>query len=167
MRSRLRLFLPLFLVLLLADCTTKELAETHLGAPYVPHEVVGDLVRLTLAYNPGAAFSLSLGAWSRPGFIVLTLGILVVLGQMLARSAPEGRLRILALALIMGGAVGNLLDRLTSSLGVVDFIDIGIGAVRFWTFNLADVWVTTGAILLAWTIWQEDIERENQLRGVH
>ncbi len=167
MRAKLRLFLPLFLVLLLADCTTKELAETHLGAPYVPHEVVGDVVRLTLAYNPGAAFSLSLGSWSRPGFIVLTLGILAVLGHMLVRSAPEGRLRIVALALVMGGAVGNLLDRLTSTLGVVDFIDIGIGTLRFWTFNLADVGVTTGAILLAWTIWREDAAREAQLRGVH
>jgi len=167
MRSKLRLFLPLFLVLLLADCTTKELAETHLGAPYVPHEVVGDVVRLTLAYNPGAAFSMSLGAWSRPGFILLTLGILALLGRMLVQAAPEGRLRIAALALVMGGAVGNLLDRFTSSLGVVDFIDIGIGSLRFWTFNLADVGVTSGAILLAWTIWREDAQREAQLRGVH
>ena len=54
-----------------------------------------------------------------------------------------------ALGLISGGALGNLLDRLRSARGVVDFIDIGVGGWRFWTFNLADVGVTCGAVLLA------------------
>jgi signal peptidase II len=58
------------------------------------------------------------------------------------RTAPEARLRAAALALVAGGAMGNLLDRLRSPLGVVDFIDVGIGDARFWTFNVADVGVT-------------------------
>jgi signal peptidase II len=57
---------------------------------------------------------------------------------------------IVALALVMGGALGNLLDRLRSTRGVVDFIDLGVGTWRFWTFNLADVGVSVGALLLAW-----------------
>ena len=56
----------------------------------------------------------------------------------------------------MAGACGNLLDRLRSPRGVVDFIDIGIGDVRFWTFNLADVAVFCGAILLAHLLISRD-----------
>jgi len=160
---KLRLFLPLFLVLLLTDCTTKELAESRLGVPYNSHEVLGDVVRFTLAYNPGAAFSLSLGDYDRPGFIGLTLLILTVLAWLLIEARPESRLRIIALGLVMGGAVGNLLDRIRSPYGVIDFIDIGLGTVRFWTFNVADIGVTAGAILLAWTLWHEDAEREAAL----
>ena len=65
------------------------------------------------------------------------------------RAAPHDRTLALALALIVAGASGNLLDRLRSERGVVDFIDIGFGDMRFWTFNLADVAVFCGAVLLA------------------
>jgi len=165
MSPKLRLFLPLFLVLLLADCTTKELAESHLVVPHLPHEVLGETVRLTLAYNEGASFSTSIGPLTRPVLIVVALVILAGLLRMLVQAAPQDRLRVAALALIMGGAVGNLLDRLASPLGVVDFIDIGIGGTRFFIFNVADVGVCVGAILLAWTLWQED-RREVPAEGV-
>ena len=59
------------------------------------------------------------------------------------------------MGLARGGAAGNLIDRIRSPRGVVDFIDIGIGAVRFWTFNVADAGITVGAILLALTLWNE------------
>jgi signal peptidase II len=55
--------------------------------------------------------------------------------------------------------MGNLLDRLRSPLGVVDFIDVGIGDVRFWTFNVADVGVTVGAVLLAMVLWRDEKPR--------
>lgn len=158
MRPKLRRFLPLFLVVLLADCTTKDLAESHLVVPHVPHEVLGETVRLTLAYNEGASFSTTIGPWTRPVLIVVALGILAALSRMLVQAAPQARLRVAALALIMAGAVGNLLDRVTSPLGVVDFIDIGVGGVRFFIFNVADIGVCIGAVLLAWTIWREDAE---------
>lgn len=166
MTPKLRLFLPLFLVLLLTDCTTKELAESRLGGPFNTQEVLGEVVRFTLAYNPGAAFSLSLGDYSRPGFIGLTLLILTVLTWLLVEARPEARLRIIALGLVMGGAVGNLLDRIRSPQGVIDFIDIGVGSTRFWIFNVADIGVTCGAILLAWSLWREDAEREQALSPV-
>ena len=54
------------------------------------------------------------------------------------------------------GAVGNLIDRMRSIFGVVDFIDIGIGDARWPTFNVADMAVSIGAMLLAWVLWQED-----------
>jgi signal peptidase II len=66
--------------------------------------------------------------------------------------------RIVALALAFGGAAGNLIDRFRSPAGVVDFIDIGIGDTRFWTFNIADSAVTIGALLLAWSLSREERE---------
>ncbi len=52
--------------------------------------------------------------------------------------------------------MGNLLDRLRSPRGIIDFIDVGIGDARFWTFNVADVGVSIGAVLLAMVLWRED-----------
>jgi signal peptidase II len=78
------------------------------------------------------------------------------------RTLPDARLRAAALALVAGGALGNLLDRLRSPLGVVDFIDVGIGDARFWTFNVADVGVTVGAVLLATVLWREENPAEER-----
>ena len=65
--------------------------------------------------------------------------------------------RTLALALVCAGAIGNLIDRLRSPLGVVDFIDIGLSpSLRWWTFNVADMAVSTGAFMLAWVLWGEE-----------
>jgi signal peptidase II len=63
---------------------------------------------------------------------------------------------VLALSLVSAGAVGNLIDRLRSARGVVDFIDIGTATWRWPTFNVADIAVTTGAVLLAVVLWRED-----------
>ena len=73
------------------------------------------------------------------------------------------RLRILALGLAWGGAAGNLIDRIRSPHGVVDFIDVGVNSWRFWTFNVADSAVTVGALVLAWSLSREDRE-ERQAR---
>jgi signal peptidase II len=129
---------------------------------YVPHRVFGEVVRFTLAYNPGAAFSMSLGPYSRlifGAFAVIALVVLYRLYRMTGAGARAGdRLHVLALGLAWGGAAGNLLDRFRSAQGVVDFIDIGIGDVRFWTFNLADSAVTVGALVLAWSLSREERE---------
>lgn len=142
-------FWPLAVVLLLADCTTKRVAAERLELEHVPHDVIGDLLRFTLAYNPGAAFSMSVGEHSRWVFSGLAIVVLLVLLQQYRRAAPHDSATAGALGLIAAGASGNLLDRLRSPRGVVDFIDIGIGDARFYTFNLADVAVFTGAALLA------------------
>lgn len=155
-----RIFWPLLALLVLADCTTKALAVERLSPAYEPHEVMGSMVQLTLAYNPGTAFGLNIGPWSRPLLILITLFIVMVLLQTYRRAPASDGVRAMALALVCGGAVGNLLDRVRSARGVVDFIDVGLGAHRFWTFNLADVAVTTGAVLLMLVLWrQEQSER--------
>ncbi|HSA57012.1 MAG TPA: signal peptidase II [Gemmatimonadaceae bacterium] len=150
-------WIPLSL-LLLADCSSKQLAEEHLEIQHVPHEVFGDLVRFTLAYNPGAAFSLYLGEHSRWIFTIIATIIIVVLLQMYRRTEPHDRFQAIALALIAGGALGNLVDRVRSPLGVVDFIDIGVGDLRFYTFNIADLGVTIGAAMLALLLLRRDRE---------
>lgn len=148
-KSRNFAFWPVLFGLLALDCTTKELAVDQLSPAYVPHSVVGDVVRFTLAYNPDAAMGLSLGEHSRAGFILLAGAMLCGLVFYYRRLPPGNNgVTAVALALIGGGAAGNLLDRVRSSRGVVDFIDIGVGDVRFWTFNLADAGVFCGVMLL-------------------
>ena len=148
-----------------ADAFTKWLAVEHLTPAYVPHSVIGETVRLTLVYNPGAAFGLHLGPWSRWIFTVLTIVALAMMWH-LYRTAPAGaRWRVTALTLVSAGALGNLIDRLRSSRGVVDFMDIGVGEWRWPTFNIADMAVSVGAILLAIVLWHEDTERARAERG--
>ena len=91
------------------------------------------------------------------GFIVLAVAMLCGLVLYYRRLPPGNNgVATVALALIGGGAAGNLLDRLRSSRGVVDFIDIGVGDVRFWTFNLADAGVFCGAMLLLLVLSRAD-----------
>jgi signal peptidase II len=142
-----RVFWPLLGAHIALDVVTKRLADSSLE-PGVPHEVFGEFVRFTLSYNRGAAMGLSLGAWSRPAFTLIALVILWVLAGLYRSTEPGQRLRAAAIALVIGGAIGNLIDRFRWSRGVVDFIDIGIGDVRFWTFNVADSGITVGAIAL-------------------
>jgi signal peptidase II len=145
--KRLGLFFPIALVLLLADCSTKRLAEQHLmlGSP---EQVIGDVLRFTLAYNQGAAFGLSLGAHSRILFLLIAVAAIPFLYWLYRTRRPGDHLQGIAFALVAGGAAGNALDRVISSGGVVDFIDVGIGSYRFWTFNLADAGITVAAVAL-------------------
>jgi len=152
------LFWGVIVVVVFVDVITKAMAVNALTPAYTPHEIVGDYIRFTLAYNPGAAFGLNLGAASRWIFTALTIVALAVLGALYRATRPAEHLRTLALALVSAGAIGNLIDRIRWSVGVVDFIDVGIGAHRFWTFNVADSAVSVGAILLGWVLLQADRE---------
>lgn len=157
--GRGRLFWPVLVVVVLSDIVTKWIAATELFPRGVPREVFGDVVRLTLVYNRGAAFGLHVGPWSRWIFLVLTVGALVILWQLYKTAPARDIPRILAISLVSGGAIGNLIDRIRGPQGVVDFLDIGIGDMRWPTFNVADMAVSTGAILLAWVLWGEDREQ--------
>lgn len=154
MSTKARLFWSLAITLLVADCTTKHLAVEHLSPEHVPHAIVGDWVRLTLAYNPGAAMGTTLGPYSRVGFAVLAICALAILINFYRATPPAATSRALALALLIAGAAGNLLDRIRSARDVVDFIDVGIGAHRFYTFNVADACITVGAVVLAVVLWR-------------
>lgn len=153
---------PLFWAVLLGvvalDVVTKLLAVAHLGR--TPVRLVGDWLRLRLVYNPGAAFGIHAGPHSRWIFTVLALIALVVLGLMVRQTAPRHRFKLTALALVCGGAVGNLIDRFRSARGVVDFIDVWIGSFHWPTFNVADMAVSCGAVALAVVLWREGKEHE-------
>ena len=154
--SNAAIFWPVVAIVAVLDIVTKAIAVRALVPQRVPHEVLGEYVRLTLVYNPGAAFGLNLGPQSRWIFTVLTLVALAILWRLFRSTRPGDVVRALALSLVCAGAVGNLLDRLRSDLGVVDFLDVGVGTTRWPTFNVADMAVSVGAVLLAWVLWQED-----------
>ena len=151
-----RLFWGVAGSIVITDAFTKILAVDRLMPPYSPRPVLGDALRLTLVYNPGAAFGLHLGPYSRVIFTVLSIGALFLLAHLYRTTRAANALRTLALALVCGGAMGNLVDRLKSARGVVDFIDVGVGTVRWPTFNVGDMAVSCGAVLLALVLWRED-----------
>jgi signal peptidase II len=146
----------LLLGVLITDLLTKAWAVRALVPRHVPHPVLGDLVRFTLSYNPGAAFGMSVGPASRWFFGVLAVAIIVLLLRVTRELVRVSWLGSVGLPLVLGGAIGNLIDRVRSELGVVDFIDIGVGAVRFWTFNIADMGVSIGAACLVIALWRLD-----------
>lgn len=154
-----RLFWGTLLTVVALDVVTKRIAVERLMPRQLPHDVLGEAVRFTLVFNPGAAFGLNLGPMSRWIFLALTIAALVILWKMYRLTQHGDLPRVLAVGLVCGGAVGNLIDRIRSSYGVVDFIDVGIGDHRWPTFNVADMAVTTGALLLAWVLWSEDRHR--------
>lgn len=121
-----------------------------------PVPVLGDFFRLTYTHNPGAAFGINIGEHSRLFFLVLSLIALVVLGLIYRSTPARDRLRLLAVALVGGGAVGNIIDRIRFEAGVVDFLDVGIGAHRWPIFNVADSAVSIGAVLLLISFYFEE-----------
>lgn len=153
--SRLRLALPVAFILATVDCTTKELAVEFLPPVHVPHPILGDLVRFTLSYNTQAAMSVPLGPNARPLLVLASLAVVGLLLRFLWTSQPTAKVQRVALGLILGGAVGNLLSRLQSTRGVVDFIDVGLGGQRFYIFNVADMGICCGAALLALALWRD------------
>lgn len=156
-----RVFWPLAVVWVALDVITKRWAESSL-VPYAPVDVIGDWFRWRLAYNPGAAFSLHLGPYSR--WIFMAIAAAAVIGIAWKARAPDWKewLRQVAAALVVGGAAGNLIDRLRGSAGVVDFIDVGVGVTRWPTFNVADIGVSCGAVALAISFWIEDSRRARE-----
>lgn len=116
--------------------------------------VLEDWVRLTHVVNPGAAFGLHVGAHSRVVFIVLAVVALTVIVLALRGTPATDRGRLAALALVGGSASGNMLDRVETG-GVVDFLDVEMGPLRWPVFNLADVGITLGAVLLMMLLWDE------------
>jgi signal peptidase II len=132
----------------LADQITKAAALSllilHRPVPLVP------TLDLMLTYNTGAAFSLlsDAGGWQRWLFIALALVVSAVLVRWLAVLPGEARCSACALSLVLGGAVGNLVDRVFRDGKVVDFIYFHVGSFHWPAFNLADSAICVGAAAL-------------------
>lgn len=135
------------------DIWSKQLVSEALEL-YRPHEVYSWL-NITLAHNYGAAFSFlsDAGGWQRHFFVVLASVVSLVLLIWLLRLARREWVTGLGLALVLGGAVGNLLDRV--QLGyVVDFIDVHVRGWHYPAFNVADSAISCGvALLLLDALW--------------
>ena len=134
-------------LVILLDWYTKQLASQYLEL-YRPHEVFS-WFNMTLAHNYGAAFSFlaDAGGWQRWFFVTLALGVSLVLLVWLIRLPRREWVTGLGLGLILGGAIGNVADRI--HLGyVVDFIDVHFKGWHYPAFNIADSAITCGVVLL-------------------
>lgn len=130
------------------DRWTKHWASTSL--PFSePIRVVGDFVRLTYTRNSGVAFGIGQGT-GFPYYVFSLIAIAAIVWMFLRGREGHDPLRRVSLALILGGAIGNLVDRVTSG-EVVDFIEVGVPQWHWPVFNVADSAVTVGVLLFALT----------------
>lgn len=142
-------FLGLAASIVLLDQLTKAWLTSFL-APGESVDVIGDLVRLVHGQNNGGLFGLFSGQ-ALP-FAVVSLVVVVLIVAYHARSGRNPYLSV-TLGLLLGGALGNLIDRLRLGY-VVDFVDAGIGDLRWYTFNVADAAISFAILLLlAASIW--------------
>lgn len=137
------LFAAIAIAVVVIDQLTKTWIVGNL-APGTFRVVIPDLLNLVHGQNSGMLFGML--PQSAPIFAVVSLAVtgLIVLYH---AKAGRGIVTTIALALLLGGAIGNLLDRLNHGY-VVDWVDMGVGTTRFWTYNIADACITTAIILL-------------------
>lgn len=140
-------WLWLSVAIVVVDQTSKLVAEYYLsqGQPYP----VMPLFNLTLLYNSGAAFSIlsEAGGWQRWLFIVVAIIVCGILWSWLKRLEPGATASFVGIHLVLGGAVGNLLDRVLRG-EVVDFLDFYYQTYHWPTFNIADFCITLGALII-------------------
>jgi signal peptidase II len=141
-------WLALSLLVIALDQLTKHIALIELQ-PLTPHPVIPGLLNWTLAFNPGAAFSFlaSADGWQRWLFTILAIGVSLMLAFWLSRTHRSDWRNAAPLALIIGGAFGNLIDRLRFG-HVTDFIQVYHQDWAFPSFNIADSAISIGAVML-------------------
>jgi signal peptidase II len=136
-------FFGIAVTIVILDQLTKALLVANVDPGQIV-SVVGDYIRLVFSQNSGALFGLF-----RDQAILFAIASLVVIGLIVAFHGQSERSLYLsiALGLLLGGAIGNMIDRLRLGY-VVDFVDIGIGGFRWYTFNLADAAISTALVML-------------------
>jgi signal peptidase II len=155
---------------LVADQLTKHAIETYTSPDYF-HVVIPGFLNLIHTHNPGVAFSLFANAQSsilRDGLVLFSIGVILFLFWLLAEERAGGRMGQTGMALILGGALGNVLDRF-SLRGVTDFVDLHIGTYHWPTFNLADSAIVVGAALVLLELfrdWGHSSEEGSHPKGV-
>lgn len=139
--------LVIALVVIVADQLTKFAATV--GLAHGPVEVL-PFLNFALVHNSGAAFGFlsTAGGWQKFFFVGIAALATIVIVVMLRKVPRRDWFMQISLSLILGGAIGNLVDRLIHGY-VIDFIDFYIGSWHFWTFNVADAAISIGAVMLA------------------
>ena len=139
------------LALIVADRGSKMLVDgADLG---MPQQLIGSFVQIIRGENRGGLFGIVQG--SAPLLAALSIGVILALVIFHERERlPQVTPVTVGVGLLIGGAIGNLIDRLVFGY-VLDFIDVGVGSLRFWTFNIADAGISFGiVILLVDTLWR-------------
>ena len=162
MTPKLKIFLVVTPLVILVDQLTKYLVNANL-APYASITLVENFVHLSHVRNPGGAFGVL--SWVHPNFFVvvagLAIGVVFVFFWSLGR---DQRLPATALSLILGGALGNLADRVRLG-SVVDFIDVHWHSLRWPAFNVADAAITVGVFLLVIELLSSESHKRQNLAG--
>jgi len=140
---RWALFAAIAIVVVIADQLTKSWVVNNI-AKGSGISVLGTWLNFVYGANSGILFGMV--PQSAGAFAIVSLVVIVVI-VVYHRKAGRGIVMSIATALLLGGAIGNLIDRLRFG-EVIDWIDMGIGAVRFWTYNIADAAITTALILI-------------------
>ena len=152
MKPRWRFLANIVAAGVLLDFGSKLWAQTSLEPGRTVH-LWGGLLKLTLSFNPGAAFGVHLGEASRPLFSAFSVLVLVWLLNLYRREPTMGRQRALGVALVCAGALGNLIDRLFWQRGVVDFLGpYDLGFMVWPIFNVADCYVVVGIACLLFSL---------------
>ncbi len=151
-------------LVLVIDQVTKLWAERALTL-YAPVEVTS-FFNLTLVYNPGAAFSLfsTAGGWQRWALSAVALGVGLLIVGWLARLPRQAWVQVASLGLILGGAIGNLVDRIRVGM-VVDFLDFHFAGLHWPAFNVADAAITVGALFLVIAMCAEQCPIDSRPRS--
>jgi len=149
------------IVIIVLDQITKAIATANLNmfdpVPVMP------MFNFTLMHNTGAAFSFlsDAGGWQRWFFTALASIVSVVIIIWIKRLSAHEKLMAICLSLILGGAIGNLIDRVRFGY-VVDFIDVYYNDAHWPAFNIADSAITVGAILMIFLSFRSEKEPENE-----
>jgi signal peptidase II len=152
--KRLLLLTPVTILCVGCDRITKTAASKYLADSPVK-SFWGDLFRLQYAENHGAFLGMGSGLPETVRFWIFIIAVGIILLGVLVWTLSSRNLRagsVLALSLVLAGGLSNLYDRVFNSGAVVDFLNLGIGGLRTGVFNVADVAITTGAILLL--VWE-------------
>src|SRR5213594_4590650 len=149
---RLALVAGIAVLVFALDRITKLWIEENIPL-YEGRQVVGDYVRIVHAENTGAAF----GLLPERTTLLSVLSVLAVIAIVYyyRRIASSSWLVSATLGMQLGGAFGNLLDRITQGY-VIDFVDVGVGDIRFWAFNVADSSIVVGIFLVTLALWYEE-----------
>jgi signal peptidase II len=140
------------LAVLAADRSTKFAIERT--SPFFRHSVVSDIIVLVHSQNPGIAFSMfseSKSSWLAPLLVAVSVAVMAMLGWMIVKERLGGALAQCGLALILGGAAGNAVDRVIHG-GVTDFLEVRLWTYIWPAFNLADSAITVGAVLVLYEL---------------
>lgn len=146
--KRTLLIAPVMFSCVGCDQVTKSIARQGL-ANSEPIAFLNDIFRLQYAENPGAFLSLGAGSPENIRFWVFTLIVGVFLAGMLIYllvSTDNSKTKMISLSLVVGGGVGNLIDRIFNDGRVIDFMNIGIGSLRTGVFNVADIAISFGVV---------------------